>query len=98
MTDSSLVPPWMRLGFDMWSLGVESTQVIALRSLKLAAGGVDAQAETQLMISEKVASLMALQARAISGDLGITPQDAAAKTVSHFRKTVRANRRRLAKS
>jgi hypothetical protein len=92
-----LTTPWLRLGLEAWSLGLESSQVIGLRALKLASGGVGAGLETQRMVSEKIEALMALQARALTGDLGATPDSAARHAIAHYRRKVRANRRRLAK-
>jgi hypothetical protein len=40
---------------------------------------------------------LALQALALIGGLGRTPNSAAAKTLAHYRRKVRANKRRLAK-
>ena len=34
----------------------------------------------------------------MTGTLGVTPHGAAAKTVAHYRRKVRANRRRLSKA
>ena len=48
------------------------------------------------MVSEKVEAGVALQMLALTGGLGVTPHGAAAKTVAHYRRKVRANRRRLA--
>jgi hypothetical protein len=50
------------------------------------------------MISEKLDSVMELQARAMTGALGLTAPAIAAKTMSHYRRKVRANRRRLLKA
>ena len=87
--------PWMKLTMATWSLGMEAASVIGLRTLKMAAGGQAAQTEAALMINEKIASTLDLQIRAMTGGLGITPHRAASKTVAHFRRKVRANRRRL---
>lgn len=89
--------PWMKLTMDAWSLGIEASSVIGLRTLKIAAGGPAAQTEAALMINEKIASTLDLQMRAMTGGLGVTPHGAAAKTVAHYRRKVRANRRRLSK-
>lgn len=89
--------PWMRLTMDTWALGVEVSSVIGLRTLKMAAGGAAAQAEAELMVREKIESGLALQARAMTGGLGLTAHGAAARTVAHYRRKVRANRRRLSK-
>ena len=90
--------PWMRLGLNAWSLGAESSAVIGLRVMKMAAGGVAAEREAHRMVSEKVAAALALQTLAWTGGLGLIPRSAAAKTVAHYRRKVRANRRRLMKS
>ena len=89
--------PWIGIGLNAWSLGVEAASVIGLRSLKMAAGGPAADAESRLMVAEKIDASLAWQALAMSGGLGLTPQSAAAKTLTHYRRKVRANRRRLLK-
>ena len=89
--------PWFRTGFSAWSLGLEVASVIALRTLKIAAGGVPGEAEGRQMISEKIEAGLALQALALTGGLGLTPHTAATKTLAYYRRKVRANRRRLAK-
>jgi hypothetical protein len=91
--------PWLRLGIEAWRLGLEASSVVALRSVKLAtASGSVAQAEARRMVDEKIEAALALQAQALSGRLGITPRGAAAKTLAHYRRRVRANKRRLAKA
>ncbi len=87
--------PWVRIGFDAWSLGVEVSSVIGLRALKIAAGGASAKAETQLMILEKIEVGWALQAKALSGALGLTPHSVTIRTLAYYRRKVRLNRRRL---
>ena len=89
--------PWLRLSLDIWSLGLESASVIGLRTLKLAAGGVPADTENRRMVDEKMRAGLELQTMALTGGLGITPQVAAAKTLAHVRRKVRANQRRLLK-
>jgi hypothetical protein len=89
--------PWLKLGFDTWSLGLESSSVIGLRTLKLAAGGATAETESRRMIEEKVKAGLEWQTLALTGWLGAPPHSAAAKTLTHYRRKVRANRRRLLK-
>jgi hypothetical protein len=91
------INPWLRAGFSAWNLGVESSVVIAMRMAKLAAGGASGAAEAQLMVSEKIRAALALQTKAMTGGLGVTPHRAAGRTIAHYRRKVRANRRRLAK-
>jgi len=87
--------PWLRLSSDAWSLAIESSSVIGLRAMTIAAGGPNAQVETERMVREKIEAGLDLQAKALSGGLGVTAHGAAAKTVAHYRRRVRANRRRL---
>ena len=78
-------------------LGAEAASVIGLRSIKIAAGGPAAQAETARMVAEKVQATFALQRMAMIGTLGLTAPRVASKTLAHYRRKVRANRRRLSK-
>jgi len=90
--------PWFSLGWDAFALGVEASTVIGLRSMKIAAGGPAADAESRLMVSEKVDAAMSLQTLALTGALGLTAPRIAAKTLAHYRRKVRSNRRRLSKA
>ena len=79
-----MIPYWTKVA----QLGVESAQVIWLRSLLLAAGGARAQKEVALMTSEKIAAAF----EAYSGSmLGASPE----RVLLGYRKRVRANARRL---
>jgi hypothetical protein len=89
--------PWFGIGWDAWRLGMEASAVIGLRTLKIAQGGADGQAEAERMVSEKVQAGMDLQALALTGGLGVTPASASARTLAHYRRRVSANRRRLSK-
>ena len=89
--------PWYGIGLDAWRLGLEASAVIGLRTLKLAQGGPAAQAEAELMVGEKLAATVALGSMALTGGLGLNPAQASARTLAHYRKHVRANRRRLGK-
>jgi hypothetical protein len=89
--------PWIGVGLGAWCLGLEASTVIGLRLLKITAGGAAGQAEAQRMVREKLDAGLALRAMALTGGLGSTPQEAAAKTVAHLRRKVRANRLRLSK-
>ena len=89
--------PWIVISVNAWSLGLEASSVICLRTLKMAAGGARATAEAELMVSEKIEAAAALQALAMTGGLGFSPASAASKTLAHYRRKVRANRRRLSK-
>ena len=89
--------PWLRISMDMWSLGMESSNVIGLRTLKIARGGAAARAEADLMVREKVAAGMALGQMAMFGALASSPPAAVRKTVAHYRRKAKANVRRLSK-
>jgi hypothetical protein len=88
---------WFTVGFDAWVLGMEAAAVIAQRSLILAQGGAQAQAEAVRMVAEKAEATTALAMRAALGDLGQRPVTVSGNAVRHYRTKVRANRKRLAK-
>jgi hypothetical protein len=87
--------PWVRAGFAAWSLGIEASTVIMLRTMKIAAGGAAGESEARRMVSEKIEAGLDLQTMALTGGLGFTPESATNKTLAHYRRKVRANRRRL---
>jgi hypothetical protein len=89
---------WLRLSMDAMALSLEASSVIGLRTLKIAAGGPAADAEARLMVSEKIATSMDLQYKAMTGGLGFNPAGAAAKSLTLYRRKVRANRRRLSRA
>ena len=78
--------PW----FNMAMLAAESQAVIALRMMKLFGGGAAAEAETQLMLSEKVTAMNEANASLLAGA-------SADSVVSDYRRKVRANIKRLSK-
>jgi hypothetical protein len=88
--------PWARIGFETWSLGLEASSVIGLRLMRIASGGAAAEAETRLMLREKVEAGWAIQGKAMTGALGVTPHSATTRSLAHYRKKVRSNQRRLA--
>jgi hypothetical protein len=89
--------PWIGVGLDAWALGLEASSVIGLRTAKIALGGAAGAAEAERMVREKIDAAVALQTLAMTGGLGLSPAGAASKTLTHYRRRVRANRRRLAK-
>ena len=89
--------PWFGIGLDVWRLNMEASQVIGLRTLKIAAGGPVGAAESRRMVLEKIEAAVALQGLAMTGALGSTAASASSRTLSHYRRKVRANRRRLCK-
>jgi hypothetical protein len=89
--------PWFRLGLDAWTLGAEAATVMTLRSMKIAAGGAAAEAEAQRMVSEKIEAAQALGVMAVTGALGFTAPGVVGKSIKHYRRKVKANRRRLSR-
>jgi hypothetical protein len=89
--------PWMKVGFGAAALGMEASQVIALRMAKLAAGGPAADREASRMVTEKIEAATTLSALAFTGALGLTAPRVATSTITRLRRKVRANRRRLSR-
>lgn len=86
--------PWT-LAFEGWQLALESASVTGLRTVRLAAMDTKAMAEAQLMVAEKAQAFALLQVKAATGGLGRSPDIAARRTIAHYGKAVRGNRRRL---
>ncbi len=76
---------------------MEASTVIGLRTMKIGAGGAAGEAEARRMVREKIDAALALQTLAMTGGLGLSVHAASAKTLAHYRRKVRANRRRLSK-
>lgn len=87
---------WTRAGIEAWALGIEASSVIGLRLMRMATGGPIAGREAQLMWSEKIEAAAEWQIAWLTGGLGTTPLSGTRGTVRHYRRKVRANRRRLA--
>jgi hypothetical protein len=89
--------------FDFWTdwidaaaLGIEAQGVIAMRLLKIAAGGAAADAECQLMVAEKFAAITDGQGAAAAALVrGQGFQVATALAMAPMRRRVRANHQRL---
>jgi uncharacterized RmlC-like cupin family protein len=90
--------PWLSLSFKAFQLAVEAQSVIALRMLRLAAGGANAQAEANRMVTEKIlAAAEAQTAAAVAAMQGSKTHVVAGKAVNAYGKRVRANKRRLSR-
>jgi len=76
-------------------LGAEAASVMALRTAKLALGGAEAELEAQLMVAEKAQAAWDLGVAFAKGALGTQPVTIARRSIAHYGKRVRANRRRL---
>jgi hypothetical protein len=93
----SYLKSWVRLNLDLMTLGVEASEVMTLRLLKLAAGGAAATAEAERMVSEKLQAAAEVQAAAWAAALKGEGHRNPRRALAHYRKKVRANRRRLSR-
>jgi hypothetical protein len=95
---SIMFNPWFEFGLKAVQMGVEAQSVIALRMLRMAAGGARAKAEASRMVTEKVAATAAAQIVATVAAISGKPQHVVAnRALKVFKKRVRANRRRLSR-
>lgn len=87
---------FMNTWFEAAHFGADMQRVIALRMMRLAAGGPQAATEARRMVSEKLAAFGEAHG-AIMGALatGSSLDTAAAKAYAPYRRYVRANSRRL---
>jgi hypothetical protein len=89
---------WFSLSSQAALLGLEAQNVMALRLMRLAAGGALAQSESTRMISEKMLALGEAQtAAALATIKGGKNPYVAKKVLGVYKKRVRGNRRRLTK-
>jgi hypothetical protein len=92
-----MIHPWLRIAIEAWFLGVEASNVVALRLIKLALGGPRAKVESSRMIEEKLAALVTLQWQLMMGGLGVTPLQITRGSLGHYKRAVRRNRSRLSR-
>jgi hypothetical protein len=91
-----MLNPWISFGLKAWELGFEAQTVIALRMLRLAAGGARAEAEASRMVTEKIlAAGEAQMAATMAAMNGHKKHVVADKALAAYSKRVRANKRRL---
>ena len=90
---------WFVLSTQALLLGYEAQRVMALRFMRFAAGGALARSEANRMITEKVQALGEAQAAAAIATIKRRDsRHVATKVLSVYKRRVRRNRRRLAKS
>ncbi|MYL99766.1 hypothetical protein GR702_18570 [Novosphingobium sp. FGD1] len=82
---------WLKLTHDSYWLWAESMMVIGMRTSDMMTGR-GSERENALMVSEKVKAAADLGMQMAMGGM-VSPQAA----VSHYRRKVTANRRRLAR-
>lgn len=93
-----MLNPWISFGIKAWQIGLEAQSVIALRMLRLAAGGAHAEAEFSRMVTEKMLAAGEAQMAATMATIrGHKNHVVAGKALNVYRKRVRANRRRLSR-
>jgi hypothetical protein len=93
-----MLNPWFAVTLEFTRLGFEAQNVIALRLMRLANGGVAGQAEAHRMVNEKIT---ALGEAAIAATLGVATGKSNLSTVrsilSVYKKRVRTNKCRLSR-
>ncbi len=87
--------PWADMAMQSTMLAIESQQVIAMRLTKMAFGGPDVQREAELMVSEKLETMMESSQMMLMAAFGGKADLNAPKVMDLYRKKVSANRRRL---
>ena len=88
---------WFALTFQAAQLGWEAQNVVALRFVRLAAGGAAGAKEAQLMVTDKLAALTEAQLAAVATVLTGDSLKIADNILRVFRKRVRANKQRLSR-
>lgn len=87
---------WMKLAHDGWWLWAESLAVMGLRTTDMMTGRGSGR-ENALMVSEKVQAGAELAAKLATAGL-VAPERSAQLALNHYRRKVRANRKRLTRS
>jgi hypothetical protein len=93
----ALYNAWLRYLTDSFELGLEAQTVMGLRMAKLAAGDAAAVTEAQRMVSEKILAAAEVQMKTATAVLSGRGDQAPAAALAHYRRKVRANRRRLSR-
>ena len=91
-----MLNPWFALTLKTVRLGLDAQNVIVLRMLRLASGGVAAEAEMSRMVIEKGSAVAEAQVAATTAVMtGSRDHVVAGKALNVFRKRVTANKKRL---
>ena len=96
-TIKSSAKTWPELAIEGWMLGAEMSAGIWLRSLRMMTGGRLATREAERMVGEKITAAMTLVPAIMAGGIGQSAEEATDRAIAHYRKPVRANRRRLSR-
>ena len=82
--------------FDAMRFGADVQRVVALRMMRMAAGGPPAAKEARRMVAEKIAAAGEAQGAVFFAlATGASPATAAKRAHARIHRTVRANKRRL---
>ena len=93
-----MINPWFALSFKALQLGLDAQNVVALRMLRLAAGGSRMRTEASRMVSEKAQAIVEAQVVAAAAVMaGQKDHIIAGKTLKVFKKRLSANKRRLSR-
>ena len=65
-----MINPWFALGFQTARLSWEAQTVLALRMMRLAAGGAPSESEARLLVSEKMDVLA--EAGAVAASIAVS--------------------------
>jgi hypothetical protein len=85
------------LGLSLFQLGLEAQTVAALRLMKIAAGGAEAEREARRMVAEKIEAATVANGHLAMGLLSGSPEAGQRKAIAHYRRKVRQNLRRLSR-
>ncbi len=85
------------LALESWQLSMEAGSVMWLRGMRIMSGGKLAERETERMIREKMVANMMLWPALMTGGFSQTAEQLGERTLAHYRKPVRANKRRLSR-
>lgn len=89
---------WWALSARAAQLGWEAQGVMALRLMRIGAGGAHGQSEARRMMTEKFAALTEAQAAAVAATIeGGSGHRVGRKVLGVYQKRVRGNRRRLSR-
>jgi len=85
-----MITNWLKLTSDMALLGLDAQRVIALRLMRIGAGGRGAHFERGRMVTEKIAAAQEAAATLMAGG---SPE----RVVRRYRTHVRKNKTRLSR-
>ena len=93
-----MLDPWISFSIKAWQLGFEVQSVIALRLMRMAAGGARADAEANRILSEKTAAAGEAQLAVTTAVMrGRKDHVVAGKALAVYSKPVHAKKRRLSR-